>query len=179
MDGIDGLVAGSMIIIFLMCAILISNSYLIFVGSLLAFLIWNWYPSKVFMGDGGSTFLGALFFALLLNSSSVFESSKILIVSSPLLLDSSVCVLRRFFNNQKIFDSHCSHLYQRLYQSGWKHSSVAILYMSCILTLGISMIFRGFKITLYLLLIQLFIGLFLDQKIAKPFSETLKHFIRK
>ena len=174
MDGIDGLVAGSMIIIFSLCSIFITNSFLIFVGSLLAFLIWNWYPSKVFMGDGGSTFLGALFFGLVLDSSSIFESSKILIISSPLLIDSFVCVLRRFINNQKVFDSHCSHLYQRLYQSGWKHSSVAILYMLCILTLGISMIVGGYKFTLYLLLIQFLIGLFLDQKMAKPFSETLK-----
>ena len=61
MDGIDGLVAGSMILIFALYSIFISNSYLIFVGSLVAFLIWNWYPSKVFMGDVGSTFLEHFF----------------------------------------------------------------------------------------------------------------------
>ena len=174
MDGLDGLVAGSMILIFAICSIFISNSFLIFVGSLLAFLIWNWYPSKVFMGDAGSTFLGALFFGMLLESSSLFESSQILIVSSPLLIDSFVCILRRFLNKQKIFDSHCSHLYQRLYQSGWQHSSVAILYMVSILTLGIGMIIGDFKLMIYLLLIQFLIGFFLDQKIAKPFSETIK-----
>ena len=174
MDGLDGLVAGSMILIFALYSIFISNSYLIFVGSLVAFLIWNWYPSKVFMGDVGSTFLGALFFGSLLDCSSLFESSKILIVSSPLLVDSFICILRRFFNNQRIFDSHCSHLYQRLYQAGWKHSSVAIVYMACILTLGISMIIGNFKLMIFLLLIQFSTALFIDQKIAKPFSETLK-----
>ena len=174
MDGIDGLVSGSMVLIFAIGSIVISNSFLIFVGSLLAFLLWNWYPSKVFMGDGGSTFLGALFFGLLLDSSNLIELSKILILSSPLLIDSFICIFRRFLNKQKIFDSHCSHLYQRLYQSGWKHSSVAILYMACILTLGISMIIGNFTLMIHLLLIQFLFGFFLDQKIAKPFSETLE-----
>ena len=105
MDGIDGLIAGSMILIFLLGSIFISNSFLIFVGSLLAFLLWNWSPSKVFMGDGGSTFLGSLFFRLLLDSSSLFELVKIFIVSSPLLMDAFTCVIRRFINNQKIFRS--------------------------------------------------------------------------
>ena len=76
MDGIDGLVAGSMILIFAVGSIFISNYFLIFVGSLSAFLFWNWYPSKVFMGDGGSTFLGSIFFGLLLDSSNIFESLK-------------------------------------------------------------------------------------------------------
>ena len=174
MDGIDGLVAGSMILIFALCSIFISNSFLIFVASLTAFLIWNWYPSKVFMGDGGSTFLGALFFGSLLDCSSLFESSKILIVSSPLLIDSFICILRRFFNNQRIFDSHCSHLYQRLYQAGWRHSSVVIVYMLCILTLGISMIIGNFELMILLFFTQFCAGLFIDQKIAKPFSDTLK-----
>ena len=174
MDGVDGLVAGSMILIFLLGSIFISNSYLLFVGSLLAFLLWNWSPSKVFMGDGGSTFLGALFFSLLLHSSSLFELVKIFIVSSPLLLDAFICVLRRFINNQKIFNPHSSHLYQRLYQAGWNHSSVAILYITCILTLSISMIIGNFALMVYLLLIQFFIGFFLDQKVAIPFLETIE-----
>ena len=174
MDGVDGLVAGSMILIFFDRFNIYIKFFLVFVGSLLAFLFWNWYPSKVFMGDGGSTFLGALFFGLLLDSSSLFELVKIFIVSSPLLMDAFVCVLRRFINNQKIFDPHSSHLYQRLYQSGWNHSSVAILYITCILTLSISMIIGNFALMIYLLLIQFLIGLFLDQKIATPFLETIE-----
>ena len=39
-------------------------------GSLLGFLLWNWSPSKVFMGDVGSTFLGAVFAGLVLQAAS-------------------------------------------------------------------------------------------------------------
>ena len=69
MDGIDGLVSGSLIIIFLIGSILINNYFLIVVGPLLGFLLWNWDPSKLFMGDVGSTFLGALLVGLLLTDS--------------------------------------------------------------------------------------------------------------
>ena len=41
-------------------SILVSNYYLLFAGSLIGFLIWNWHPSKVFMGDIGSLALGAI-----------------------------------------------------------------------------------------------------------------------
>ena len=174
MDGIDGLVAGCMLIIFLLTSIILSNWQLFFVGSLLGFLFWNWYPSKVFMGDAGSTFLGALFFGLLLDSSNFIQFLKIFIISFPLIGDAFVCVVRRFLNKQKIFKAHSSHLYQRLCQSGWNHSSVAILYMICIFTLSISMIVGDLRVMIYLFLIQIFIGVYLDQKFAKPFSETIE-----
>ena len=174
MDGIDGLITGSMMLIFLLGSIFISNSFFIFVGSLSAFLFWNWYPSKVFMGDGGSTFLGSLYFGLLLDSSSLFELVKIFIVSSPLIMDAFTCVIRRFINNQKIFEPHSSHLYQRLYQSGWNHATVAILYIACILSLSVCMIIGNFMLMIYLLLIQFLIGLYLDQKIATPFLKTIE-----
>ena len=89
-------------------------------------------------------------------------------------MDAFTCVIRRFINKQNIFDAHSSHLYQRLYQSGWNHSSVAILYITCILTLSISMIVGNLTLMTYLFLIQFLIGLFLDQKVATPFLKTIE-----
>ena len=103
MDGSDGIVAGSMLLIFLIGSIVIANSYLILSGSLIGFLIWNWHPSKVFMGDGGSTFLGALFVGLLFNADSLNLSFQILLILSPLIGDALFCLLRRLFNGQRIF----------------------------------------------------------------------------
>ena len=174
MDGSDGIVAGSMLFIFLIGSIVISNSYLIFVGALIGFLIWNWYPSKVFMGDGGSTFLGALFVGLLFNADSLSLSFQILLIFSPLIGDALICVLRRLFNGQRIFEAHCSHLYQRLIKNGWSHSSVAILYMGCVITLAITMIIGEFKEIFAVLILEFLFGFWLDQKIALPFSKSLK-----
>ena len=73
MDGIDGLVAGCMGVIMTFLAIEFAAPWPIWalVGSLLGFLIWNWSPAQVFMGDVGSTFLGALFSALVLHAPSL------------------------------------------------------------------------------------------------------------
>ena len=67
MDGIDGLVASCMGVIFLVLSI--SSNQLLFylVAPLLGFLYFNWFPSKIFMGDVGSTYLGAIFVGCLFN----------------------------------------------------------------------------------------------------------------
>ena len=48
----------------------------------LAFLNKNWYPSKIFMGDAGSTFLGGIFAAFILQSKSILEGFTILLLIS-------------------------------------------------------------------------------------------------
>ena len=174
MDGSDGIVAGSMILIFMFCSILISDDYLIVVGSLLGFLFWNWSPSKVFMGDIGSTFLGALLVGLIFDTDNLTLNFKIIILISPLLIDPFVCVLRRLAYKQRIFEAHCSHLYQRLIKSGWTHSSVAILYMISIIFLAIAMFKGQIQHMVYIMLFEFCIGFYLDQKVAIPFKKSLE-----
>ena len=175
MDGIDGLVSGSLIIIFLLGAVLINNNFLIVVGSLLGFILWNWDPSKIFMGDVGSTFLGALLVGLLLtDSKNINNAFFVIIASAPLIGDSLICILRRIYNRQKIFDAHSSHLYQRLFQAGWSHGSVAILYMLCILLLSITIIIGEINLLFFLLSIEFLIAYWLDQKVAVPFKTSIQ-----
>ena len=170
MDGLDGLVTGCLLLIFLTYAILYELDMLVVVGSLFAFLIWNWDPAKIFMGDVGSTFLGALFIGLTLNSNSYSDSFSMLIIGTPILIDPLICIFRRFFNSQNIFKPHKLHLYQRLNQAGWSHSKVTLLYMLMTLILCLTLIFWGIKISILFAFLELFIGLYLDQKIAKPFK---------
>ena len=172
MDGSDGIVAGSMILIFFVISLLLSNSYLALCGALIGFLFWNWYPSKVFMGDGGSTFLGALLVGLIFHAGSLEIILKILIIVSPLFTDALICLLRRLFYRQKIFEAHCSHLYQRLIRSGWSHSEVAILYMGCIFAIAIIMIMGGIKFIPAIIISEFLLGFWLDQKIALPFTKS-------
>lgn len=105
MDGIDGLICSSMIIIF---ATLNSNSLNLIplIGTLFAFLYFNWFPSKVFMGDSGSLFLGSYLTSLIYSSDNLIDMIKIILLASPLLLDSLICIIRRFINKQNIFTSH-------------------------------------------------------------------------
>ena len=175
MDGIDGLVSGSLIIIFLLGSILLNYDFLIVVGALMGFILWNWDPSKIFMGDVGSTFMGALLVGLLLTDTTIFNNIIFIILASvPLIGDALICVLRRLFNNQNIFDAHSSHLYQRLFQAGWSHSSVAILYMSCILILSITIIIGKINLMFFLLAIEFSIAYWLDQRVAIPFKSSIQ-----
>jgi len=174
MDGIDGLVSSSLIVVFITSAILTDPYLLILVGALIGFLFWNWYPSKIFMGDVGSTFLGAVLAGTLINQYNFDNFFKIIYVASPLLLDAFICVLRRFFTKQPIFKSHCLHLYQRLYQAGWSHSKVTIFYLLPIILMALLLIFNSYILLLFGLASLLVYGYYLDLKIAVPFKISLE-----
>lgn len=103
MDGLDGLVAGCMVLMLttsfvITCRGLVSSSALFpiaaLVGGLIGFLFWNWSPAKVFMGDVGSTFLGAVFAGLVLQQSSPLAALALLLVGFPfsVMLFSACCV---------------------------------------------------------------------------------------
>ena len=96
-------------------------------GSLLAFLIFNWSPAKVFMGDVGSTFLGGIFAGLNLQLNSWTIALAILLINGPLLCDSFTCLLRRIYAGHRIFQPHRLHLFQRLHRAGMNHSQVSLL----------------------------------------------------
>ena len=170
MDGIDGLVAGSAIFILISSSLIIKSLVLFSViSALIAFLLWNWDPAKIFMGDTGSTFIGALLVWLLFNTNNIESSSSILLISLPLIGDAFFCVIRRAINFQNIFNSHSLHLYQRLHKKGLSHGKVSSIYIAATIFLSISYFTIGFKGLILFSLLTIFIGFYLDQKIAKPF----------
>jgi UDP-N-acetylmuramyl pentapeptide phosphotransferase/UDP-N-acetylglucosamine-1-phosphate transferase len=97
-------------------------------GALLGFLAWNWSPAKVFMGDVGSTWIGAVFAGMVLQQSGPWEAASLLLVGFPLLGDALICVLRRLRAGQPVFEAHRLHLFQRLQQGGWNHARVSLVY---------------------------------------------------
>ncbi len=171
MDGINSLLTSTIAITFIN-VILIKNPVHLYpiLGSLLVFYFFNKTPAKVFMGDIGSTFLGALLFLEIISAKSLIESFMILAVSLPIFIDAFSCVVRRFLNGEDIFKAHKKHLYQRLVNSGYSHTRVAQIYSaSCIiicltcLTENIIMIFAS------IIMVILF-GLIMEKYIAKPFN---------
>ncbi len=169
MDGLDGFLVSNFIIILIFSAMISENSIYLLIGPLSGFIIYNWQPAKVFMGDVGSTFLGAIFFGILINTNSLNDSSLIFFLGFPLLADAFTCVLRRFSMGHNIFLPHKLHLYQRLNQSGISHSKISILYS--IFTLLISLTAFSNKGYVYLpILFCIIIGLYFDKNIAIPFK---------
>ena len=172
MDGLDGLVAGCMAVNIAALAIALNAPWPLWslVGALLGFLLWNWSPAKVFMGDVGSTFLGAVFAGLVLQASSWSEALGCLLVATPLLADACLCVTRRLVAGQRVFQAHRLHLFQRLHQAGWPHARVSLLYILGTAMLAVAMLFGGLSWVLSLSVAELLIGVWLDQRVAVPFT---------
>ena len=172
MDGADGLLGSSMLVLF--STIMISTKSfqpLLFVlGGLFGFLLLNWQPAKVFMGDVGSTFLGLYFSGLLLQTHSLENFISLLLIAMPLLGDSFFCLIRRLLAKQNPFKAHKLHLYQRLIKGGWSHKKVSLLYFSASLISSITYLNFGIKLLIILVIFEFILGFWLDHKYASPFG---------
>jgi len=172
MDGLDGLVSGCMAVTIAALAIALKAPLPLWalVGSLLGFLLWNWSPAKVFMGDVGSTFLGTVFAGLVLQASSLPEAFGYLLVATPLLGDACLCVPRRLLAGQRVFQAHRLHLFQRLHQAGWPHARVSLTYIVATAVLAVALLAGGWPWVLGLAVVELLVGVWLDQRVAVPFA---------
>ncbi|MFC1603026.1 glycosyltransferase family 4 protein [Pseudomonadota bacterium] len=141
MDGIDGL-AGTEALFVGIGAILImqfastgDNAAPTFWLSILmagvaSFLVWNWPPAKIFMGDTGSGFLGLMLGLFAIWSSNLGTSIWSWIILLALFItDTTVTLLRRMLNGKDWFEPHCSHLYQQLSRKWGNHHSVTIVFL--------------------------------------------------
>jgi len=134
MDGIDGIAASETIFVASAGAYFlwvndsenITFISLALAASTIGFLILNWSPAKIFMGDVGSGFLGLMLgiiiYASLLNGMTLWVW---LILLAVFLVDSGVTLLRRIFNREKWYEAHCSHAYQHAARK-WGHKKVTI-----------------------------------------------------
>jgi UDP-N-acetylmuramyl pentapeptide phosphotransferase/UDP-N-acetylglucosamine-1-phosphate transferase len=145
MDGLDGIVAGCSAVEISFLAIYLEQPILwLLVAALMGFLWWNWSPAKIFMGDVGSTFLGAIIaIALLNNHGNVGAAWSALAIVLPLMGDAIYTLVRRLLRRENLFQAHRSHLYQRLQQSGWTHAQVASTYILLNLLIAGNIIYFG------------------------------------
>lgn len=145
-DGIDGLSAGVGIIVSIAVAYMIGGSVaslLVPLASALAgFLVWNAHPANIFMGDGGSQFIGfVLATAILFGPETELDIFPAIIVFTPVLFDTGLTIVRRIMANENILAPHRSHLYQKLTTTGFSHREVSNLYygataLSAIVAIG-------------------------------------------
>lgn len=145
MDGLDGLLAGISAVQLSFLAIWSSsNSLWILVAGVLGFIVWNWNPAKIFMGDAGSTFLGAaVAVAILSQPVSQLDAWATLTLTLGITVDTVYTLIRRSLNGENIFQAHRSHLYQRLHQAKWSHAQVASLYIIATLLCGLTLLALG------------------------------------
>ncbi len=147
LDGLDGLSGGVTAIgAAMIAALALSTAYfqpdvallaLIFLAAIIGFLLWNWHPARVFMGEGGSTFLG-----FTLGSLAVISGSKVataLLVMGIPALDVGIVIIRRLLARKHPFATadrlHVHHLLLRLRLN---EGQAVIAYCAVALALGIT-----------------------------------------
>ena len=94
-------------------------------------------------------------------------------MATPLLGDACLCVLRRLLVGQRVFEAHRLHLFQRLYQAGWSHSRVSLTYIAATAFLAVAIIV-GLPRVFIPAVSELLLGVWLDQRVAVPFSVASK-----
>ncbi|WP_291067418.1 glycosyltransferase family 4 protein [Hydrogenophaga sp.] len=146
MDGIDGIAGAQAVFMLLGGAALsawvyadvISNPVWVLMlcvaAATLGFMLLNWPPAKIFMGDVGSTWLAFMVFALALLcvQAGWLSYAAWLVLAAVFVVDASVTLLTRLLRGERWYEAHRSHAYQRLarrWQDDRKagHRSVTLL----------------------------------------------------
>jgi UDP-GlcNAc:undecaprenyl-phosphate GlcNAc-1-phosphate transferase len=150
MDGLDGLAAGVAVIAAgFLCAIAFQqlsvfvymSSYVLLAGAA-GFLLFNFPPAKIFMGDVGSAFLGFTFATLAVIGASL-DLGHLSFYIVPMLLfhfifDTVFTFSRRLVRREKIHLAHRTHLYQLLNSLGYSHRAVSLFHYSLTVVQGIA-----------------------------------------
>lgn len=143
MDGIDGLAATQAIFMLLAACLLawllhpyavhypIWLAMLATAAAALGFLMLNWPPARVFMGDTGSLFLGFImvFFGLTTVSYGWMNYPAWMILGALFIVDATVTLCVRLVRGERPQQAHRSHAYQRLARRWGAHLPVTLLYM--------------------------------------------------
>lgn len=136
MDGIDGIAGVQAVTVSGSTALLLwfsdhgnlATLVALYGAASLGFLVWNWPPAKIFMGDAGSGFLGFSFGALAVGSfaETGFPLWAWLILLSVFLVDASVTLVRRVLRGERFYEAHRSHAYQHASRRYGAHLPVTL-----------------------------------------------------
>lgn len=98
---------------------------LVMVGAALGFLVWNWHPAKIFLGDCGSVPIGYLLGWLLLSAAGRGHWAAALILPAYYLADATLTLGRRALRGEPLLQAHRQHFYQQAVRGGAGHARVA------------------------------------------------------
>lgn len=141
-DGLDGLCAGISSIYFLTIGViaLILNKFngldiilsFIMLGATLGFLVFNYPPAKIFMGDTGSTFLGLMISVIMLLGFKTVTLTSLLIPLVLLILpitDTLFAIIRRTLNKKPIGQADKEHIHHQLLKHLSTRKTILVIYV--------------------------------------------------
>jgi len=184
MDGLDGL-AGSITIVILSTFFAIGlehkDELLItlsstFIVSLMAFLLFNWNPAKIFMGDSGSLTLGMVIVILSIQALEYITPASVLFIIALPLLDTFIVMTRRIQRGQSPFKADKNHMHHFLFNvKGDIRYTVTILIMMqiifSIIGYQVSHANNLISLVLFILLFYIYLNLF-DQRLKRRKKES-------
>lgn len=144
MDGIDGIAASELLFVNLVSLLFVINGELdaarllnlTLIASAAGFLVWNWPPAKIFMGDVGSGFCGFCLglLAVMTMQSGLMTVWTWLILLGVFITDSTLTLLRRMLQGERWYEGHSSHAYQHAARRYKSHAKVTItmLVINCL-----------------------------------------------
>lgn len=137
MDGSDGLAGGMAVFGFgayalaahLAGAVTLAALCASIAAAALAFLLFNWHPARLFLGDVGSVSLGFLVGALGLQGWRIgaWPLWFPLLVFAPFMCDATLTLMKRLARRAPVWQAHREHYYQRLVQLGFGHRRTALI----------------------------------------------------
>ncbi len=133
MDGIDGITAIETAAIGMGVAALAAiqsgadlSAALTIAAAGLGFLIWNWHPARIFLGDSGSVPLGFLLGWLLLTLAARGDWAAAIILPGYYLADATITLFARAIAGEKVWQAHRRHFYQIALRGGASHTAVVL-----------------------------------------------------
>lgn len=134
-DGLDGL-AGLAALISALGVVAVAAirdgspiSGLALIGALAGFLLYNWHPARIFLGDSGAYLTGLLLAYSIFQASPAGSGLEIMLASGLIgvfLVDLVATVFRRWKHDRPLFEGDRSHIYDRLRDKGWAVQAVAV-----------------------------------------------------
>jgi UDP-N-acetylmuramyl pentapeptide phosphotransferase/UDP-N-acetylglucosamine-1-phosphate transferase len=100
---------------------------LIVAAAAIGFLVWNWHPARIFLGDVGSVPMGFLIGWLLIGAAMSGTWAAALILPAYYLIDATVTLARRAVRLKPVWRAHREHFYQQAVAGGRSHGEVAAM----------------------------------------------------
>ena len=137
MDGIDGIAASEAVFVTGGAAMLglsgtetgsTAAANCAFAAACCGFLVWNWPPARIFMGDVGSGYLGYVIAVLALATAGDSPAAVWvwLILGGVFFVDATLTLTRRLGRGERVYEAHRSHAYQWLARRWRSHKRVTL-----------------------------------------------------
>ena len=150
MDGMDGFAGGMAVLGFAFLGYLawapgqrlITSLSILTAVAVAGFLVFNWPPAKIFLGDVGSILLGFMAGTLSLWGihQKQFDLWAPVLIFSPFIVDATATLCRRLLRGEKVWRAHRQHYYQRMVLAGWSHRRTVLVEYCLMFSSGIGAI---------------------------------------